>query len=302
MRTRSDQRGTSAGIQPQVHEPAVDICQSFELRELSPPPDDVERATTDEQFGRYAKLQSLLLALGVSHRKDLLAEACGPNAPMSLDDVLGVLRALRDKSSQTASTGFLYKRGRLVKSWRRRFFVVDGDRLKYFEDETRARPLGHIELREVVDISELDSIAMAGLRPVTDFALRVSTIGRVLYLCASSSAERSAWSARIAAAVANTRSPATARKAPHPCVDVEHRDLELVRVLGAGAAGTVWEAEWNMMPGKRVAFKTLRGYDEVVPLDELRAEEAELKSEVGLLSRLRHGNILTLYAATALPP
>ena len=56
------------------------------------------------------------------------------------------------------------------------------------------------------------------------------------------------------------------------------------------------------MPARVSADMSVHRYDEVVPLDELRAEEAELKSEVGLLSRLRHGNILTLYAATALPP
>ena len=197
----------------------------------------------------------------MSHPKDRLAEACGPNAPTSLDDVLGVLQTLRDKNSESDCAGFLYKRGRVVKSWRRRFFVVDGDKLAYFEDETRARPLGHIELRKVVDISELDPTAMAGLRSVTDFALRVSTAGRVLYLCAASPAECSAWSARIAAAVVSARPPAAVRGASHATVDVEHHDLELISVLGVGAAGAVWDAEWSKMPGERVAVKTLRAYD-----------------------------------------
>ena len=67
--------------------------------------------------------------------------------------------------------------------------------------------------------------------------------------------------------------------------EIDRRDLKLIRRLGNGQFGDVWEGLWNnRMP---VAIKTLKP-GSMNPIDFL--------AEASIMKRLKHPNLIQLYA------
>ena len=63
--------------------------------------------------------------------------------------------SVRLSGSIVSKEGFLYKKGGIIKSWSRRYFVLSPQSLCYFRSETHEKlePLGRIFLSDIVDIS-----------------------------------------------------------------------------------------------------------------------------------------------------
>eukprot|EP00761_Pharyngomonas_kirbyi_P008830 gb/GECH01008842.1/.p1 GENE.gb/GECH01008842.1/~~gb/GECH01008842.1/.p1 ORF type:complete len:616 (+),score=180.08 gb/GECH01008842.1/:1-1848(+) len=59
-------------------------------------------------------------------------------------------------TSQARVTGWLKKKGAkgIYKSWKRRFFVMEGDRISYYEKEDSTTPKGHIDIPDIIHVLE----------------------------------------------------------------------------------------------------------------------------------------------------
>ena len=97
--------------------------------------------------------------------------------------------------------GFLNKRGVVLKTWSRRYFILNKQSLVYFrkEQEVHAevksdlRPMGRIFLSDIVSLNS----AAEGKEQKRPFVFAMHTKKRVIYLQASNGAEEEAWVAAI---------------------------------------------------------------------------------------------------------
>ena len=96
--------------------------------------------------------------------------------------------------------------------------------------------------------------------------------------------------------------PESGVSTPPSFLDVDTHKIQLLKQIGSGAHGSVYEAIWVDHGNLRVAVKVL---NEVSFVGGERASEsklATLKTEVCLLSRLEHPNIVKLLGACLAPP
>lgn len=90
--------------------------------------------------------------------------------------------------------GFLYKKGGVIKSWSRRYFILNRQSLCYFrreqassENQQRLEPMGRIFLSDIVNI-ETD-----GVEKRKSFVFALHTKKRVVLLQASNNDDRQKW-------------------------------------------------------------------------------------------------------------
>merc|ERR1712228_496125 len=86
-------------------------------------------------------------------------------------------------------SGWLTKEGQVVKSWKRRFFVLtDTKLLRYFEDEQQTKFKGAINVQSISSIKEGDAV-----EPYWNFMIHLQTPDRLYLLNADSEAKRQEW-------------------------------------------------------------------------------------------------------------
>ena len=86
--------------------------------------------------------------------------------------------------------GVLVKRGENVRNWKARYFVLEDDRIEYFDGEensTSAKPLG------VIKFADIDSEDMVSLSCIKRFAFKIITISRTYFFMARSIEESRDW-------------------------------------------------------------------------------------------------------------
>ena len=89
--------------------------------------------------------------------------------------------------------GFLYKKGGIIKSWSRRYFILNRQSLCYFRNETHDHlgegldPLGRIFLSDIVKIET------EGVEKKKAFVFALHTKKRAVLLQASNNDDRDAW-------------------------------------------------------------------------------------------------------------
>lgn len=85
--------------------------------------------------------------------------------------------------------GWLTKQGEVVKSWKRRWFVLtDTKLLRYFEDEQQTKFKGAINVQKISSIKEGHSV-----EPYWNFMIHLQTPDRLFLLNADSEAKRQEW-------------------------------------------------------------------------------------------------------------
>ena len=94
----------------------------------------------------------------------------------------------RVASKSTMKTGWLSKRGQLVKSWKTRYFVLNGGWLRYFDSESATNQRGAISLKQV---NIVDSVSGPWLKRSCCF--QVVTFDRTYYISAPSLQVRDEW-------------------------------------------------------------------------------------------------------------
>ena len=87
--------------------------------------------------------------------------------------------------------GFLYKKGGMIKSWSRRYFILMGQSLCYFKREFETQeglePLGRIFLSDIVNIQT------EGVEKRKAFVFALHTKKRAVLLQAANSEDRDKW-------------------------------------------------------------------------------------------------------------
>jgi tRNA A-37 threonylcarbamoyl transferase component Bud32 len=143
----------------------------------------------------------------------------------------------------SAKEGYLSKQGGALKRWKKRWFVLDGQRLVYSEKPGKKE-------NGAIDLAHLGSVtsAMDGKRPV----LKLNVIGQKTYVLAGETAKevdewvaalsniaKAASAAKPAAAAAGAAKPAAAASAGPPAHKPTIDDYLVLSVLGKGSFGTV---------------------------------------------------------------
>jgi len=107
------------------------------------------------------------------------------------------------------SEGFLYKRGKIVKNWKQRWFILDTDRreLSYYDSKQEGKCHGTIPLSDILGVEEADPTSVVPvLKPgEAGFFFNVNTQKRVYHLMALRNAERVEWMGRINTAIQGVR-------------------------------------------------------------------------------------------------
>ncbi len=87
--------------------------------------------------------------------------------------------------------GFLFKKGGIIKSWSRRYFILTHQSLCYFKREFETQeglePLGRVFLSDIV------SIATEGIEKKKAFVFALHTKKRAVLLQAANSEDRDKW-------------------------------------------------------------------------------------------------------------
>jgi len=94
-------------------------------------------------------------------------------------------------------SGWMYKEGQLVKSWKKRWFIIESNFLTYFVDETKNVCKGHFELCPDLTVIEYPrelAAMQAGLfRKPRPFMFALKTFKRVLFLSTETSGDKEKW-------------------------------------------------------------------------------------------------------------
>ena len=109
------------------------------------------------------------------------------------------------------------------------------------------------------------------------------------------------WSLRRSRQTAGSRSDDfldDCERSAHCCIN--RKDLKLIKVVGRGTYGSVFEAKWNDIP---VAVKIMNVHDsQVASREESRKYIQSFEKEVELLSEFRHANIVQLFGYSLVSP
>lgn len=128
-------------------------------------------------------------------------------------------RVAQDHSAIKA--GFCVKQGALMKTWKRRYFVLEQNSMSYFKSELEKDPLRIISLKEVHKVQECKHSEIM----MRDNLFEVVTTSRTFYIQADSPEEMHSWIKAISGAIVAQRGPGRsaasmrqARRHSSPCI------------------------------------------------------------------------------------
>jgi len=114
-------------------------------------------------------------------------------SPDSKPMPMAARRNRRSSANLVIKEGFIYKKGGIIKSWSRRYFILNRQSLCYFKNEThdhlgeKLDPLGRIFLSDIVKIET------EGLEKRKAFVFALHTKKRAVLLQAASDDDRDMW-------------------------------------------------------------------------------------------------------------
>jgi serine/threonine protein kinase len=184
--------------------------------------------------------------------------------------------------------GYLTKEGEIVKSWKRRWFVLSSETLSYYKTQKEDKPLGVIRLKDINSVT-------AGSRK-NKSCLEVATARRTYYFVADNNEELKAWKEaiqrRVDISLGRAVEDSVTQKAQQEALKkVSIDDFDLLTVIGQGSFGKVVTAR-HKASGNIYAMKIL---DKKNIVD--RGEINHTMSERNILQRIRHPFIMTLHFA-----
>jgi len=207
-----------------------------------------------------------------------------------------------DTAPQVQTRGFLTKRGAIIKSWKRRYFILKNRSLSYYETPDAAEaikgiPMSHNVTVELLDIGDPRHKSLA---PPTPHCIVVISEGRSYFLCADDGKQAEMWTAGIKQHLERKQleaegvgsSSAEMVGLLQPSVGPALEDLRLVQVVGQGGFAVVYK---GTLHGTTVAVKRLC-------LDFTEQNIALFRREAKLMSEVRHPNILLYMGARLNPP
>ncbi|XP_073402689.1 pleckstrin homology domain-containing family A member 1 isoform X1 [Dendrobates tinctorius] len=110
----------------------------------------------------------------------------------------------RLSDSGVIKAGFCVKQGAVMKTWKRRFFLLDENTIGYFKSDMDRDPLRLIQLREVQKVQECKQSDIM----LRDNLFEIVTTSRTFYVQADSPEEMHSWIRAISGAIVAQRGPA----------------------------------------------------------------------------------------------
>ncbi|XP_073541456.1 pleckstrin homology domain-containing family A member 1 isoform X1 [Phyllobates terribilis] len=110
----------------------------------------------------------------------------------------------RLSDSGVIKAGYCVKQGAVMKTWKRRFFLLDENTIGYFKSDMDRDPLRMIQLREVQKVQECKQSDIM----MRDNLFEIVTTSRTFYVQADSPEEMHSWIRAISGAIVAQRGPA----------------------------------------------------------------------------------------------
>lgn len=115
-----------------------------------------------------------------------MSNVCSPSWYFFFKSFL-INRYFQQNSIPILKEGYLIKQGGLVKNWKRRWFVLEGCNLHYYENEDKSKFKDSISLLNC-QITPYDNIKDK------EYCIQIEGLGkRTYYLCASNAIEQKEW-------------------------------------------------------------------------------------------------------------
>ncbi|KAH0795684.1 AGC family protein kinase [Histomonas meleagridis] len=175
-------------------------------------------------------------------------------------------------SEQVVKKGYLSKQGGLLKSWKKRYFVIKGKKL-YFYTKQDGKEKGSFDIQQAqVNTIHVDK---------KHHTFKVDFPGRSFILAGNSDAEVNEWISAL-----KVSSPTTA-SAPKQTSNkkVSINDFEIIRVIGRGTSGKVQlvrgKFDKRLYAMKSMSKRLLAEYEQVQ--QTLKEKEVLLKSQYPFL-------------------
>ncbi|KAG8551500.1 hypothetical protein GDO81_004140 [Engystomops pustulosus] len=108
--------------------------------------------------------------------------------------------------------GYCVKQGAVMKTWKRRFFILDENTIGYFKSDMDRDPLRMIQLREVQKVQECKQSDIM----MRDNLFEIVTTSRTFYVQADSPEEMHSWIRAISGAIVAQRGPARSAASETP--------------------------------------------------------------------------------------
>ncbi|XP_044152435.1 pleckstrin homology domain-containing family A member 1 isoform X2 [Bufo gargarizans] len=108
--------------------------------------------------------------------------------------------------------GYCVKQGAVMKTWKRRFFLLDENTIGYFKSDMDRDPLRMIQLREVQKVQECKQSDIM----MRDNLFEIVTTSRTFYVQADSPEEMHSWIRAISGAIVAQRGPARSAASENP--------------------------------------------------------------------------------------
>ncbi|XP_073541457.1 pleckstrin homology domain-containing family A member 1 isoform X2 [Phyllobates terribilis] len=124
----------------------------------------------------------------------------------------------RLSDSGVIKAGYCVKQGAVMKTWKRRFFLLDENTIGYFKSDMDRDPLRMIQLREVQKVQECKQSDIM----MRDNLFEIVTTSRTFYVQADSPEEMHSWIRAISGAIVAQRGPArsAASETPASCSEL----------------------------------------------------------------------------------
>ncbi|ELP94179.1 hypothetical protein EIN_185860 [Entamoeba invadens IP1] len=183
-------------------------------------------------------------------------------------------------------SGWLMKEGGGWKSWKKRFFVLDGATLTYYKDDTKKLMMGTINLALATHIVCVDDY-----HKKFNNIIRICTPARTFHLSAPTEDERLMWLATLMfhSEMSSVYKPVVTTE------PVTQKDFDVKCLLGKGAYGKVFLVEMKSTH-EVYAMKTIEK-KQIIEYEEID----HTMSERRILSKLHHPFLVNLYYSFQTP-
>ena len=95
---------------------------------------------------------------------------------------------LIQNSAPVLKEGFLVKQGGLVKNWKKRWFVLQGNNLQYFENDDK------LKLKDTISLLNCQIMPYDNMIKDKEFCIQIEGSGkRTYYVCASNAVDQKEW-------------------------------------------------------------------------------------------------------------
>jgi len=164
------------------------------LESLAISPSDISKSAESSNFTLEADV-------------DVSVTPPSPPALQTAETLSKQANQVTETDSCMSHTGMLKKRGRVVPTWRTRYFVLDGNSLMYYTHDGGERK-GHILISRACSVKECPTHKYPNTFYIYDAQTEIE-----IYLCAESVEEMKTWVSKIGSVIKEEKDPGSTEPA-----------------------------------------------------------------------------------------